>query len=103
MFVAAVDVIDAINDGLSIGDQRGENERSRGAEIAGQNGGGAKGSFASDYRPAAFNLNVRAHADEFLGVHEAVLENVFRNDRRAFGLRGERHELCLDRKSTRLN
>ena len=62
MLVAAVNVIDAIDDGFSIGHQRGENERGGGAEITGQDGGGAQGSLAADYGATAFNLDVSAHA-----------------------------------------
>ena len=60
-----------------------------------QDGGGAQRSLAADDGAAAFDLDVRAHADQFLRVHEAVLENVFGDDRGAFGLRRQRHELRL--------
>ena len=81
-------MIDAIDDGFSIGYQRGENEGGGGTQITGQDGGGAEGSLAADYGAAAFDFDVRAHADQFLGVHEAVLEDVFRDDGCALGLSG---------------
>ena len=54
-----------------------------------------QGSLAAHDGAAAFDLDVRAHADQFLRVHEAVLKNIFGDDRRAFGLRGQRHVLRL--------
>ena len=95
VFVAAVDVVDAVDDGLAVGDEGGEDERGGGAQVAGEDGGGAERSFAADDGAAAFDFDVCAHADQFLGVHEAVLENIFGDDRSAFGLRGQRHELRL--------
>src|SRR5271157_412525 len=95
VLVTAVDVVDAVNDGFAVGDQSGEHERRRGAQIAGQHGSGAERSLAANHGAASFNLDVGAHAHQFQGVHEAVFENVLRNDRRALGLRGQRHELCL--------
>src|SRR5512142_2742989 len=75
--VAAVDVVDAIDDGFAVGDEGGEDERGGGAEIAGEDGGAAKGCFAADDGATSFDFNVRAHANEFEDVHEAVLENIF--------------------------
>src|SRR5579863_1708543 len=95
IFVAAVDVVDAVDDGFAVGDQGGEDERSRGAEIAGQDGGGAEGSLAADDGAATFDFYVGSHADQFLSVHETVFENIFGDDRRAFGLREQGHELGL--------
>ena len=33
VFVTTIDVVDAVDDGLAVGDQRGQHERSRGAQI----------------------------------------------------------------------
>ena len=44
---------------------------------------------------AAVDLDVGAHAHQFLHVHEAVLEDVFCYLADAFGLRGKRHVLRL--------
>ena len=63
VFVATVDVVDAVDDGFAVGDESGEDERGGGAEVAGQDGGGAERSFAADYGAAAFDFNVCAHAD----------------------------------------
>ena len=95
VFVAAVYVVDAVDDGFAVGDQGGEDEGGGGAQVAGEHGGGAELSFAADHGAVALDFNVRTHADQFLSVHEAVLENIFGDDRRAFGLRGQRHELGL--------
>ena len=48
-----------------------------------------------DGRRAAFDADVGTHADEFLDMHEAVLEDVFGDLRRAFALGGEGHILRL--------
>src|ERR1700686_254165 len=95
VLVAAVQMIDAVDDGLSIRDEGGEHERGGGAQVGSEDGGGAQRSSAADDGAAAFDLNVGAHAYQFLRMHEAVLKNVFFDDRRAFGLRGERHVLRL--------
>src|ERR1022692_4329681 len=68
-FVTAVDVVDAVDDGFAIGDEGGEDQRCAGAQVTGQDGGGAERGFATDYGAAAFNLNVGAHANQFLRVH----------------------------------
>ena len=81
VFVATVDVIDAIDDGFSVGDQCGEDKRGRGAQVGGEYGGGAQRSLAANYRAASFNFYVRTHAHQFLSVHETVLEDVFGDDR----------------------
>ena len=94
-FVAAIDVIDAINDGLAIGNKSSEYQRSRGTQIAGEYGGSGKRGLAANNRAASFDLDVRSHAHEFLRMHEAILENVFGDDRGAFGLSSQRHVLRL--------
>ena len=55
----------------------------------------SSGLRAADGGGAALHGDVRAHADEFLHVHEAVLEDVFGDGGGAFGLGGEGHELRL--------
>ena len=50
---------------------------------------------AADGGGLAIDLDVGAHAHQFLHMHEAILEDVFRDQADAFGLRGEGHVLGL--------
>ena len=93
--VAAVHVVDAVEDGLAVGDEGGEDEGGGGAEVRAHDGGGLQLGAAADGGGAAGDGDVRAHADELADVHEAVFEDVFGDDGGAFGLGGEGHELGL--------
>ena len=95
LLVAAVDVVNAVYDGFAIRHQSRQNQRGRGAQIGRQHGRAAQLRFTANGCATAFNPDIRAHAQHFLRVHEAVFEDIFRDDRRAFGLRGQRHELRL--------
>src|ERR1035441_6065736 len=95
VLVAAVEVVDAVEDGLAVGDQGGEHERCGGAQVRAHDCGGLEWSASTDGGSAALHGDVRAHAVEFLHVHEAVLEDVFSDGGGAFGLGGERHVLRL--------
>src|SRR5271155_1799734 len=95
VLVASIQVIDAVDDGLAVGDQGGKHQRGGGAQVRGEYGRGAKRSSAAYDGAAAFDLDIGAHAHKFLRVHEAVLEDILGDDRRACGLRGERHVLRL--------
>src|SRR6267142_132518 len=88
-FVAAIDVVDAVDDGFAAGDQGGEDQAGAGAEVGGLHGGAGKLGGAADYGPAAIDGDVGAHADHFAGMEVAVLENGFGDDGSSFGLGGE--------------
>src|SRR6202040_1289183 len=94
-FVAAIDMVDPVDNGFAVGDQGGEDQRGASAQVGGEDGGGAERSFTDYHGAAAFDFYVRAHADQFLRVHKAVLKNIFDDDGSAFGLRSSRHELRL--------
>src|SRR6267142_1918025 len=94
-FVAAVYVVDAVDDGFAVGDQGGEDQAGAGAEVGGLHGGAGKFSRAADYGAAAVDGNVGAHADHLAGVEVAVLEDRFGDDGSSFGLGGEGHVLGL--------
>src|SRR5260370_2207198 len=78
--IAAINVVDAIENGFAIGDKSGNHQRSGGPQIGALDGGAAEWGLAAHDGAAAFDLDVRAHADEFLRVHEAVLKDVFSYD-----------------------
>ena len=69
-------MVDAVKDGFAVGDQCGQDQRGGGAEVRAHDGGADERRFAADGGGAAVDLDVRAHADQFLNVHEAVLEDV---------------------------
>ena len=56
VLVAAVHVVDAVEDGLAIGDQRGQNQRSRGAQVGAHDGGGLQRRLAANGGGAAIDL-----------------------------------------------
>ena len=95
ILVAAVDVIHAVDDRLAFRHQRRQHQRSRSPQIGSQHRRRAQWRWAAHHRAPSFDLDVRAHAHHFQRVHEPVLENVFRDDRRALGLGGQRHVLRL--------
>src|SRR6266852_6026234 len=64
VLVAAVQVIDAVDDGLAIGDERCEHERGGGAQVGSEDGGSTERSYAADDGAAAFDLDVGPHADQ---------------------------------------
>src|SRR5258708_21027479 len=93
--VAAIDVVDAVDDGFAAGDQGGEDQAGAGAEVGGLHGGAGKLGGAADYGAAAVNGNVGTHADHFAGMEVGVLKNGFGDDGSSFGLGGEGHVLGL--------
>src|SRR5712692_7110406 len=65
--VAAVDVVDAVDESFAAGDQAGEDQAGAGAEVRGLHGGAGKLRRAADYGAAAVDGNVGAHAHHFAG------------------------------------
>src|SRR5450631_3058200 len=92
-FVAAIHVIDAVEDGLAIGDEGSQHKRGGCAQVGthdcgrGETGGAAHGGGAS------IHLDVGAHAHQFLHMHETIFEDVFADLAYTFSLRGEGHVL----------
>jgi hypothetical protein len=93
--IATVDVVDAVEDRLAIGDESGQDERSGGAEVGAHDGRGLEGRLATDRGCTALHGDVGSHAVELADVHETVLEDVFCDDGGAFCLCGEGHVLGL--------
>src|SRR5712691_6465131 len=95
IFVSAVDVVDAIDDGFAFRDQSGQDQGRGSAQIGSLHGGRAQRCFPAHDGAAAFDLDIGPHAHQFQNVHETVLENIFDDDRRSLGLRSQRHVLGL--------
>src|SRR5262249_41601032 len=72
VLVTAVDVIHAVDDALAVGNEGRKHQRSRGAQVGSEHCGRAQRSLAANHRAAAFDLDVRAHAHQFLRVHETI-------------------------------
>src|ERR1700679_1963834 len=53
VFVAAVEVIDAVEDSFAVGDEGGEDERCGGAEVGAHDGGGLEGGASATLWGAA--------------------------------------------------
>ena len=95
VLVAAVHVVDAVEDGFAVGDESGEDEGGRGAKVRAHDGRGLERSFAADSGGPAADGDVGAHAVELADMHEAIFEDVFGDDGGAFGLGHEGHVLRL--------
>ena len=93
--VTTIKVIDAVQDGLSVGHKCGENERGGSAEVRAHDGGGLKRGLAADGSVAALHRDVGPHAVELANVHETIFKDVLGNRGGAFGLGGEGHVLGL--------
>src|SRR5580700_9908292 len=70
--VAAVHVVDAVDDGLAFSHQGGEHERCRGAKIGAHDGGGGETRRTAHGGDVSLDLDVGAHANQFLHMHESV-------------------------------
>src|SRR5581483_3617289 len=86
MLVATVNVVDAVHNGLAVGNQRSQHQRSRRPQVGSQHRRRAQGSLPFHDGAVAFDLDIGSHAHQFLRVHEAVLEDILRDYRSAVGL-----------------
>src|SRR6185312_17223483 len=80
VLVAAIHVVDAVENRFAVGDHRGQNQRGRGAQVRAHDGRGGERRLAAHGCGASVELDIGAHADELLNVHEAVLEDVLCDD-----------------------
>ena len=95
VFVAAVEVVDAFDDGFAAGDQACHDEAGGGAQVGCHDDGAGEFFHAFDEGGVAFGGDVRAHAVEFGNVHEAVFKDGFDDAAVAFGNGVHRHKLRL--------
>ena len=94
-FIAAVEVVDAFDDGFAAGDQACHDEAGGGAQVGCHDDGAGEFFHAFDEGGVAFGGDVRAHAVEFGNVHEAVFKDGFDDAAVAFGNGVHRHKLRL--------
>src|SRR5574343_1401483 len=93
--VTAVEVVNAVDQRFALGDQGGDDQRSRGAQVGGHHGGAFQAIDAADDDVVALDLDVGPEAHQFVDVHEAVFENRLADGRHAIGNAVEGHELRL--------
>src|SRR5262245_13998263 len=84
-FVAAVDVVDALDRGLAGSDEGRQDEAGAGAQVGSLDRSAGKMRGATDDRVMTIDRDVGAHAFHFQGVKEAVFENRLGNFASALG------------------
>src|SRR5579883_3677899 len=72
MLIAAIEVIDPVDDRLALGGEPGEHERHRGAEVGGHDRRAGEMPDAAHHRRGAMHIDVGAHAAKLRHMHEAV-------------------------------
>ena len=95
MLVAAIQVVDALHDGVAVGHQAGNHQAGRSTQVSGHHGGAGKPLHAFYQCSVALCADLRAHAVELGHVHEAVFKNGFHHPAAALGHRVHRHKLRL--------
>src|SRR5690242_13520957 len=93
--VAAVEVVDAIDDGLPLGREPGDDQSGRRTQVGRHDVRTLQARYAAHDRRVALDGDVGAQALQLERVHEAILENSLGDDRRALRHGSERHELRL--------
>ena len=83
--VAAIDVVNAVNNRFAFRDQRGKDQTCAGAKIGGLYRC-RKTRGTAHHGAATVHGYVRAHANHFAGMKKTVFENCFGDYRSAFGL-----------------
>src|SRR5262249_32319611 len=74
-FIAAVEMVDAVDAGLAVGDQTGDHQARGGTQVRRHDIRALKPRHAVDDRSVAGDLDIGAQTLHFERVHEAVLEN----------------------------
>src|SRR5690606_37132165 len=85
--VTTVDVVDAIDQGVAFGDQRRDHQAGRSPQVGRHDWRALEFLGAGNDGGVAFNLDLRAHAVQFVHVHEAVFEDGLDHGTGAFGNR----------------
>ena len=67
-FVAAVQVVDPVNQCLSAGNQSRQEQGNAGPQVGSQDLGSCKVALARNDGPVAFNLDTGSHAHHFAGM-----------------------------------
>lgn len=95
VFVASVDVVEAVDFGFAFCAEACEDEGGAGAEVAGHDWGTGEVGDALDDGSGAFEGDLGSHAVEFRDVHEALGEDGFGDDADAWDGCVEGRELSL--------
>src|SRR5262249_39087179 len=82
---AAVEMVDAVDHGLALGGETGDDQRHRGAEVGRHHLGAPEPVDAGDGGDLAIEMDVSAEPGELLHVHEAILEDGLADLRDAVG------------------
>src|ERR1700744_3881198 len=80
VFVAAIHMVDAVENRFAIRNHRCKYERCRGAQIGTHDGRCRKRCLTAYCSRTPIDFDVRAHADKLLYVHETVLEDVIHHN-----------------------
>ena len=95
VFVASVDVVEAVDFGFALCAEACEDEGGAGAEVAGHDWGTGEVGDAFDDGGGSFEGDLGSHAVEFRDVHEALWEDGFGDDADAWDGGVEGRELSL--------
>src|SRR5256885_6323350 len=90
-FVAAVNVINAVDLSGAAGGQTRKDECSRCAQVTGHNGSAAQGFAPFDDGAGSFDFNIGAEAGEFADMPEAGLEDTLSDDADSWSERHPSH------------
>src|SRR6267378_5547075 len=90
LFVTAIEMVNAIDDRNTVGNEGRNYKRRARAKVRGNDGCGAEARFSGYDCARAINTDVCAHAQELAGVHEAILEDVLGDGGSIEGLSHER-------------
>ena len=88
-------MVDGGNDGLSVRDQSGHNERGASAKIGGFDLRARKCGDTMNYRVVALDNDIGTHAVQLASQHEAVLEHILGDHAGALAQSEEAHGLSL--------
>src|SRR5262249_48076766 len=92
---AAVEVVDAVDDGLAARRQTGDDQAGRGAQVGGHDLGAAEFGNPLYAGFAAADRDLGPKAPQFRHVHEAVLEDGLANNAFGVGQGHQGHEVGL--------
>src|SRR5437899_5740924 len=94
-FVTAIEVVDAIDAGLTLCDETCDDEARRGTQVGRHDGRALQLRNAAHDSRVSRDLDVGAETLHFQGMHETVLENGFGDRGSTLGDCVEHHQLCL--------
>lgn len=96
ILIAAVDVLEVMHTRLAVGHDTREHEGRARPQIGGGHGRPLQMIDAAHDGVVVVQRHVGPHAHELGGEHEAVLEDVLRDDRHVIGQGRQQHELSLE-------